>query len=137
VVDAGVAAIDVAGAGGTSWSEVERHRIAEPWCARVAGTFASWGIPTAECVRLAREVAPHTPLIASGGIRDGLDVAKAIALGADVAGLAGPFLRAASNGSDAARTLAKELIEVLRIAMFALGISSIEELRSTKRLVRA
>jgi isopentenyl-diphosphate delta-isomerase len=85
---------------------------------------------------LAREVAPHTPLIASGGIRDGLDVAKAIALGADAAGIAGPFLRSAADGTESARSLAKELIEVLRIAMFALGIRSIEELRSTKRLVR-
>ncbi len=135
--DCGVAAIDVAGAGGTSWSEVERHRIGERWRASVAGTFASWGIPTAECLRLAREVAPDVPLIASGGIRDGLDVTKSIALGADLAGVAGPFLRAADAGVDSAHEFARELVEVLRVAMFALGAESIAALRATKRLVRA
>ncbi len=67
--DAGVAAVDLAGAGGTSWSEVERYRIAEPWRARVAAEFAGWGIPTARCLVEARAVAPNEPLIASGGIR--------------------------------------------------------------------
>jgi isopentenyl-diphosphate delta-isomerase len=135
--DAGVAAVDVAGAGGTSWSEVERHRIEEPWRARVAGAFASWGIPTAECIRLAREAVPDGTIVASGGIRDGIDVAKAIALGADLVGVAGPFLRAADADLDAARDLARELVDVLRIAMFSLGIASVDRLRSTSRLVRA
>ena len=87
--DAGVSAIDLAGAGGTSWSEVERYRIGEPWRARVAGAFASWGIPTARALVDARAVAPSETLIASGGIRSGLDVAKALALGADLVGIAG------------------------------------------------
>ena len=111
--DAGVAAVDLAGAGGTSWSEVERYRIAEPWRARVAGEFAGWGIPTARCLVEARAVAPAEPLIASGGILSGLDVAKALALGADLAGIAGPFLRAADRGEEAAAELARELIETL------------------------
>jgi isopentenyl-diphosphate Delta-isomerase len=135
--DAGVAAVDVAGAGGTSWSEVERYRISEPWRARVASAFASWGIPTAECIRAAREAAPGKTIIASGGIRDGIEAAKAIALGADLVGIAGPFLRAADAGLDDARDLARELVEVLRVAMFSLGVRSIEELRSTERLVPA
>jgi isopentenyl-diphosphate delta-isomerase len=135
--DAGVAAVDVAGAGGTSWSEVERHRIRISWRARVAAQFASWGIPTAECIRLAREAAPDGTIIASGGIRGGLDAAKAIALGADLVGMAGPFLRAADAGIDNVRDLARELSEVLRVAMFSLGVRSVAELRSTPRLVRA
>jgi isopentenyl-diphosphate Delta-isomerase len=135
--DAGVSAVDVAGAGGTSWSEVERHRIEEPWRARVAGAFASWGIPTAECVRIARETVPGGTIIASGGIRDGIDVAKAIALGADLVGIAGPYLRAADTSVNAARDLTRELVEVLRAAMFSLGIASVETLRSTSRLERA
>lgn len=133
---AGVAAVDLAGAGGTSWSEVERHRIGEPWRARVAGEFAGWGIPTAECVRAAREQSPHGLLIASGGIRSGLDVVKALALGADLAGIAGPFLRAAANGYERARELAQEYTEVLRVAMFALGATNISDLKTTKRLLR-
>jgi len=135
--DAGVAAVDVAGSGGTSWSEVEKHRIAEPWRARVAGAFSEWGIATAECLREARAAEPDAVLIASGGIRNGIDAVKAIALGADAVGIAGPFLRAAATGEEAANDLARELREVLRIAMFAIGERTIADLRDTKRLVRA
>ena len=134
--DAGVAAVDLAGAGGTSWSEVERFRTKEPWRARVAGEFAGWGIPTADCLRRARAIAPSETIIASGGIRTGLDVVKALALGADAAGIAGPFLRAADAGDDAAADLAREYIEVLRVAMFALGARTVRELRGTPRLRR-
>lgn len=137
LLDAGVAAVDLAGAGGTSWSEVERHRIAERWRSKVAGAFAGWGIPTADCVRAARAAAPDAPLIASGGVRTGLDVVKAIALGADLAGVAGPFLRAASAGAEAASELAQEFTQVLRVAMFGLGARTIADLRATKRLVHA
>jgi isopentenyl-diphosphate delta-isomerase len=134
--DAGVAAVDLAGAGGTSWSEVERYRTCEPWRARVAGAFAGWGIPTAECLRRAREVAPRDAIIASGGIRSGIDVVKALALGADAVGIAGSFLRAADAGDDAADDLAREYVEVLRVAMFALGTRTLPELRNTPRLVQ-
>jgi isopentenyl-diphosphate delta-isomerase len=129
LLEAGVAAIDVAGAGGTSWSEVERYRIAESWRAEVAAEFAGWGIPTAQCLREARAAAPHATLIASGGIRNGLDLTKAIALGADLVGLAGPFLRAANKSEERASDLARELTEVLRIAMFSLGAKTLKGLR--------
>lgn len=132
--DAGVAAVDLAGAGGTSWSEVERYRIDEPWRARVAAAFASWGIPTEKCIRQAREVAPRETLIASGGIRTGADVAKAIALGADAAGIAGPFLRAANVSIDEACDYARELIEALRIAMFCTASRTIADLKDTTYL---
>jgi isopentenyl-diphosphate delta-isomerase len=134
LLEAGVAAVDVAGAGGTSWSEVESHRMAEPWRARVAQAFAGWGVPTAEAVRQAREVSPEALIFASGGVRDGLDVAKAIALGADLAGMAGPFLRAAVLGAEEAHNLAREVVEVLRIAMFCVGARTPRELRG-RRLV--
>ena len=133
--DAGAKAIDLAGAGGTSWSEVERYRIVQPWRARVAGRFASWGIPTARCIREARSVAPKQTIIASGGIRDGLDAAKAIARGADAAGIAGPFLRAADVSLDAARDYAREVVETLRIAMFCTATRTISELKGTPRLI--
>lgn len=134
---AGVAAVDVAGAGGTSWSEVERHRIEAPWRARVASAFAGWGIPTAECVRAARKAQPRGIVIASGGVRSGLDVVKALALGGDLVGIAGPFLRAAANGPEAAGDLAREFVEVLRIAMFGLGARTLADLQRTRRLRRA
>jgi isopentenyl-diphosphate Delta-isomerase len=129
--DAGVAAVDVAGAGGTSWSEVERYRIAEPWRQRVAAAFASWGIPSARALIDARAVAPTETLIASGGIRSALDVATALALGADLVGLAGPFLRAADDSLEAAHELAREIAETLRIAMFCVGARRPGELRGT------
>lgn len=134
--DAGVVAVDLAGAGGTSWSEVERYRTADGWRSRVAGAFAGWGIPTAECLRRARAIAPAETIVASGGIRTGLDVVKALALGADAVGIAGPFLRAADAGDAQAGELAREYIEVLRVAMFSLGIPTVNQLRGTPRLVR-
>ena len=137
LLDAGVAAIDVAGAGGTSWSEVERHRAREPWRARVAAAFAGWGLPTVDALREARAVAPDALVFASGGVRDGLDVAKALALGADLAGLAGPFLRAAARGEQDAMELGRELVETLRVTMFCVGARSLVDLRRTTRLVPA
>lgn len=134
--EAGVAAVDVAGAGGTSWSEVERHRTPEPWRARVAAEFAGWGIPTAACLVQARAAAPQAAIVASGGIRSGLDAAKALALGADVAGIAGPFLRAAHEGERAAADLASACVETLRVALFSVGARTPAELRAAGRLVR-
>lgn len=127
--EAGVYGVDVAGAGGTSWSEVERHRAQEPWRARVAAAFAGWGIETAQAVREARAAAPGRLLIASGGLRDGIDAAKAIALGANLAGFASPFLRAAAQGFEASSQLAREIVETLRIALFATGSRTPAELR--------
>lgn len=132
---AGVSAVDVAGAGGTSWSEVERHRMDGQVRRRVAAAFADWGIPTAEAVRGARAVAPHALIFASGGIRSGMDAAKALALGANMVGIAGPFLRAAAEGADAVYDLAAETIEVLRTVMFCIGAPTIDALRHTSRLV--
>jgi isopentenyl-diphosphate Delta-isomerase len=134
LVSAGVRGIDVAGAGGTSWSEVERFRIATPWRARVAGAFANWGVPTARCVVDARAAAPDATIVASGGIRDGIDIAKSIALGADIAGVAGGFLRAADTDASAADDFAQELIETLRVTMFCIGARTIADLRRTQRL---
>jgi isopentenyl-diphosphate delta-isomerase len=133
--NAGVAAVDLAGAGGTSWSEVERYRIEQAWRANAAAAFAAWGIPAAEALRDARAACPSGTLIASGGIRAGLDVVKALAMGADAVGIAGEFLRAAAKGYDAADALARELREVLHIAMFALGERTIADLRCTERLI--
>jgi len=96
LVEAGVSAIDVSGAGGTSWSAVEHYRAKTSVARQLSNTFVDWGIPTAVSLGMARRGAPGTPVIASGGLRTGLDAAKAIALGADLAGFAGPLLRAAA-----------------------------------------
>ncbi|MCA9887851.1 MAG: type 2 isopentenyl-diphosphate Delta-isomerase, partial [Anaerolineae bacterium] len=86
LANAGVQAIDVAGAGGTSWSEVEFYRAQTQFHANVARSFADWGIPTADAILYAKAGAPNLPVIASGGIRNGIDIAKSIALGATVGG---------------------------------------------------
>ena len=134
LLDRGVAAVDLAGAGGTSWSEVERHRIADPVRARVAGAFASWGIPTATAVVRARAAAPDACLIASGGVRSGLDVAKALALGADIAAMAGPLLRAADAGEQDLADFVDTVLGELRIAMFATGSARIADLCALGRI---
>jgi len=136
LIDAGVAAIDVAGAGGTSWSQVEMHRARNPMAARVAAHFGDWGIPTAECVAGVAAALPGVPLIASGGLRSGVDAAKAIALGADLCGLALPFLKAAAISTDTVHEAIDELATTLRIAMFAIGAPDLAALKGTPHLIR-
>lgn len=115
LIEAGVAAIDVAGAGGTSWSMVESERAENDLQRQLGLTFAEWGIPTADCLVAVRALAPDIPLIASGGIRNGMEVAKAIALGADLVGLARPFLQAACQaaGPEAAEAALEARLELL------------------------
>ncbi len=129
LVNAGVAAVDVAGSGGTSWSEVEYHRAPTAFHARVARSFADWGIPTADAIQFARGAASQLPIFASGGLRDGIDIAKCLALGADLAGLASPFLRAASDSPDAVDELIRELNAQLRIAMLCTASRDLDALR--------
>jgi isopentenyl-diphosphate delta-isomerase len=118
---AGAGAIDVAGAGGTSWSETEKHRAGSEVNYRIAESFESWGIPTAESIRMCRRGAPRLPVIASGGIRTGIDAAKAIALGSDAAGIALPLLKAAHASPEAAVDALRVVIDSLKIAMFCAG----------------
>jgi len=132
---AGVAAIDVAGAGGTSWSQVEMHRATNSLDRRIASTFRDWGIPTADSIRMVREAAPEITLIASGGLQNGLDVAKAIALGAHLGGLSRPFLKAAMISTTAVVEVAQATLVELRIAMFCIGARNLTELRDTPYLV--
>lgn len=134
LANAGAAAIDVAGSGGTSWSEVEYHRAPTAFHARVARSFADWGIPTADAIRYAVQGAPNLPIIASGGLRDGIDIAKCIALGALVGGVAGPFLKAADESVESADQLTRELIAQIRIAMLCSGAANIAELQLTPLL---
>ena len=129
--DAGVVAIDVAGSGGTSWSEVEYHRAPTNFHAQVARAFADWGIPTSDAIQYARNAAPDMLVFASGGLRDGIDIAKCIALGANLGGLAGPFLKAANESSEAVDELIRILAKQLRIAMLCSGAKTISDLSKT------
>ncbi|WP_080834735.1 type 2 isopentenyl-diphosphate Delta-isomerase [Cohnella massiliensis] len=134
LADAGVAFLDVAGAGGTSWSQVEKHRSADPVARLAAEAFADWGIPTAECVREVRRQLPDIPLIASGGLANGVDAAKSLALGAHLAGFGRSLLLPAVTSPDMLSSLAERLERELRTAMFGIGAATIAELRATDRL---
>lgn len=136
LVEAGVAAIDVAGSGGTSWSQVEMYRAESKIRRRVAATFVDWGIPTAEAILAARRASADIPIIASGGLRNGLDIAKCIALGATLGGMAGPFLKAAVKSVQAVLDEIEIATTELRIAMFGVGVDSIAGLQQTDRLIK-
>ncbi|MGB7868579.1 MAG: type 2 isopentenyl-diphosphate Delta-isomerase [Mycobacterium sp.] len=121
-----VAAIDVAGAGGTSWSRVEQlvryGELRYP-------DLADWGIPTARAIVEVREALPTIPLVASGGIRTGMDAAKALALGADVVAVARPLLSAAIESSDAVIDWLQRFIDELRICLHGAGAADLWALR--------
>jgi isopentenyl-diphosphate delta-isomerase len=134
LIDAGVTAIDVAGAGGTSWAKVESERALNAHQRHLGLTFADWGLPTAECITTIRAVAPEIPLIASGGLRNGLDVAKAIALGADICGLAWPFLQAAAESVDAVDALVQLLIAEITTVLFCTGNATLYQLKHSDAL---
>ncbi|HEY9707117.1 MAG TPA: type 2 isopentenyl-diphosphate Delta-isomerase [Oculatellaceae cyanobacterium] len=134
LLEAGVSAIDVAGAGGTSWAKVESERALNEKQQRLGLTFADWGLPTAECITSIRAIAPEIPLIASGGLRDGLDVAKAIALGADLSGLAWPFLQAASESADAVDALVQLLMAEITTVLFCTGTATLSQLQHSNTL---
>jgi isopentenyl-diphosphate delta-isomerase len=128
LLEAGVAAIDVAGAGGTSWARVEGRRSGDPRREALAESFAGWGYPTAEATAALRAAHPAAVLIASGGIRTGVEIAKALALGANLAGVGLPLLEPATRSSEAVGEALEDLIEGLRIAMFASGCARIKDL---------
>jgi isopentenyl-diphosphate Delta-isomerase len=132
----GVKAFDVSGTGGTSFAAVEHYRAVDQGAereARVGKTFWDWGIPSPVSVL---ELAPlGLPVVASGGIRSGLDVARAVALGASAAGTAGGVLRAASTSYEATKAELETLVYELRVAMFLTGSRTIGELRSAPYVV--
>jgi isopentenyl-diphosphate Delta-isomerase len=132
--DCGVSAIDVAGAGGTSWSQVEMHRAPNEFTRELAATFVGWGIPTAESIQMVRSATPETMIFASGGLKDGLDIAKCLALGSTLGGMAGNFLRAAAASSEkAAETIALTRRQV-QVTMFAAGCQNLATLQGIKLL---
>ncbi len=136
LADAGVAGIDVGGAGGTSWIKIESSRSKDPVLKNISKSFIDWGIPTAESLEMVSGAGSNIKVIASGGIRTGQDVAKAIALGADITGAALPILEASTNSAGEAEDLIDEIIMGLKITMFGIGASNISNLKNNKYLVK-
>ena len=128
----GIAGVETAGVGGTSWAGIEalRHTARTP--RSIAGqVLADFGTSTAESILAARRAFPGRLVIGSGGLRDGLEVAKCIALGADACAMAAPFLQVADGGVEAVVTEMEGVIETLRTVMFLVGASDLAQLAQT------
>lgn len=132
LADCGVSAIDVAGAGGTSWSQVEMHRAPDEFTRQLAATFVGWGIPTADSILNVKKAIPDMTVFASGGIKDGLDIAKSIALGATLGGMAGQFLKAAAVSTEKAVEMMKFTKRQIEVTMFNAGAGNLESLKAGK-----
>jgi len=130
LADSGVQAIDVAGAGGTSWSQVEMHRAPDEFTRELAATFVGWGIPTAESILNVKRATPEMTIFASGGLKDGLDIAKCIALGATLGGMAGQFLKAAAISTKSAVQTMKLTKRQIEVTMFATGVGTLADLKA-------
>lgn len=132
--NAGVSYIDTAGAGGTSWSQVEKLRSKDPLRKAAAEAFNNWGIPTKECIVSVRSKLPTVPLIASGGMKTGVDAAKAITIGADIIGFARQLLRAATESKQSVIETMEQIELELKMTMFGIGAKNLDELKNTKRV---
>jgi isopentenyl-diphosphate delta-isomerase len=132
LADCGVSAIDVAGAGGTSWSQVEMHRAPDEFTRQLAATFIGWGIPTSDSILNVKKAVPDMTVFASGGLKDGLDIAKCIALGATLGGMAGQFLKAAAISTEKTVEMMKLTKKQIEVTMFACGAENLESLKVGK-----
>ncbi len=129
---AGIRIVDTAGLGGTSWARIEGQRAND---LELGETFANWGIPTPESIRQVAAV-PGLTVIGSGGVRNGIDVAKAIALGADLVGMAYPFLTVATESKQRVVERIRRIVLELKICMFCAGARTIAELKRARLLRR-
>jgi len=111
---------------------VEMHRAPDEFTRQLAATFVGWGIPTAESILNVKKAAPNMTVFASGGLKDGLDIAKCIALGATLGGMAGPFLKAAAESSEKAIEVIKLIKRQIEVTMFACGAGRIGELDASR-----
>ena len=132
LAECGISAIDVAGAGGTSWSQVEMHRAPDEFTRKLAATFVGWGIPTAESILNVKRVLPNMTVFASGGLKDGLDIAKCVALGATLGGMAGQFLKAAAISTEKVVETMKLTKKQIEVTMFNVGTGTLDELKEGK-----
>jgi isopentenyl-diphosphate delta-isomerase len=125
LLEVGVTGIDVAGAGGTSWAKVEMYRQPDPLRPPINQAFSDWGIPTAQNLLQLRELEGNPIIFASGGLKDGVDLAKALALGAKLGGFAHKFLIAANSGESELINQIEMIKMQLKTAMFACGVGSL------------
>lgn len=133
---AGVQAVDVAGRGGTSWYAVEAERAAKGG-KPVETTFADWGIPTEEALVAVRQAVPDLQIVASGGIRTGLDIAKSIALGADMAAFGQPLLASALESPEKVVQFIGGIIQEIKITMLCVGARNLDALKQTPLMRRS
>lgn len=130
----GIAYIDVAGAGGTSWSQVEKLRSKDPLRKAAAEAFNNWGLPTKDCIVSVRSKLSEAPIVASGGMKTGVDAAKAITIGADIIGYARQLLQAATESSEQVVQTMEQIELELKMTMFGIGVKTLEELKNTNRV---
>jgi len=128
LANCGVSAIDVAGAGGTSWSQVEMHRAPDEFTRKLAATFVGWGIPTVESILNVKRILPDMTIFASGGIKDGLDIAKCVALGASLGGMAGNFLKAAAVSTEKTVEVIRLTKRQIEVTMLVAGVGTLNAL---------
>ncbi|MEM7589480.1 MAG: type 2 isopentenyl-diphosphate Delta-isomerase [Myxococcota bacterium] len=134
LMNCGVKTIDVAGSGGTSWSRIEHHR--HTTCQNSVGELLQdWGIPTPIALKNLSHLRSHITLIASGGIRSGLDMVKAMILGASLCGMAKPFLQPAMQSAQSVLKLIRSLHRQFQIAMFLLGVKNVKQLQGNTQLI--
>ncbi|MDM5201483.1 type 2 isopentenyl-diphosphate Delta-isomerase [Fictibacillus enclensis] len=135
--EAGIQFLDVAGAGGTSWIQVEKYRSKNKMREQAAEAFQQWGLSTAEALIEVQKETTFENIIASGGMKNGVDAAKALVLGADVVGFGRSLLPAAADQDEDAIISKLEQIEFeLRAAMFGIGAGTISDLKATNRLLK-
>jgi isopentenyl-diphosphate delta-isomerase len=125
LVARGIRIVDTAGVGGTSWARIEGARADD---LELGEAFAGWGVPTPESIRQLRSI-PELTVIGSGGVRNGIDAAKAVALGADLVGMAYPFLKAANESAEAVAAKVRRTVLEMKICMFCVGARSMRELQ--------
>jgi isopentenyl-diphosphate delta-isomerase len=136
ILPLGIRYIDVAGTGGTSWSRIEHHRRSGKTGDNLGLLFQDWGLPTPYALRALQPLNDRVTLIASGGLRTGVDMAKAVILGASLCGMASPFLKPAMESADAVLRVIEQFRQEFTTAMFLLGMGSVEELRGNESLLR-
>jgi len=129
LIECGVAGLDCSGAGGTSWAKVEAFCAPTPRRRALGLRFGEWGIPTSRSILNVRSVSAEIPLIASGGLRSGIDLAKALALGADLGAMARPFLLRAQEGEAGLHEFIEDVPMDLRVCMFGAGAPNVRALR--------
>lgn len=125
----GAAGVDVAGAGGANWGLIEGERATDPADKAHAAAFAAWGIPSARAIAEARNALPEALIIGSGGVRDGVDVAKAVRLGADVVGMASGVIQAATESTEAVVAHFQTVIRQLRTVCFCTNAANVAALK--------